>query len=104
MLIKAPGHTPGSQLVFVALADGREYLFAGDVGWSLANFGQARGRPRLTGELALHEERGAVLAQLRAINALMAAEPGLIVVPGHDLDFVRGAVARGNLTEGFAAP
>ena len=30
VLIKAPGHTPGSQLVYVCRADGRKYLFMGD--------------------------------------------------------------------------
>lgn len=34
VLIKAPGHTPGSQMVYVRLADGREILLAGDVAQS----------------------------------------------------------------------
>src|SRR3989442_414512 len=29
-VIKAPGHTPGSQMVFVALESGKEYLLIGD--------------------------------------------------------------------------
>src|SRR5438067_4778569 len=32
-LIKAPGHTPGSQMVYVALADGQECVLAGGVAW-----------------------------------------------------------------------
>jgi glyoxylase-like metal-dependent hydrolase (beta-lactamase superfamily II) len=31
VLIKAPGHTPGSQMVYVRLASGREALFIGDI-------------------------------------------------------------------------
>jgi glyoxylase-like metal-dependent hydrolase (beta-lactamase superfamily II) len=31
VLIKAPGHTPGSQMVYVKRADGQEILFLGDV-------------------------------------------------------------------------
>ena len=32
VLIKAPGHTPGHQMVYVRLASKRDYLFIGDVG------------------------------------------------------------------------
>src|SRR5262245_25783530 len=32
-LVKSPGHTPGSQMVFVALESGREYLLIGDAAW-----------------------------------------------------------------------
>ena len=31
VLIKAPGHTPGSQVVYVKLASGREVILSGDV-------------------------------------------------------------------------
>jgi glyoxylase-like metal-dependent hydrolase (beta-lactamase superfamily II) len=31
VLIKAPGHTPGSQMIYVALQSGKELLLAGDV-------------------------------------------------------------------------
>ena len=34
-LIKAPGHTPGSQMVYVVLQSGRELLLAGDVAWHM---------------------------------------------------------------------
>ncbi len=34
-LIKAPGHTPGSQMLYVALESGREYLFIGDTAWHM---------------------------------------------------------------------
>ena len=34
-LIKAPGHTPGSQMVYVALQSGKELLLAGDVAWHM---------------------------------------------------------------------
>jgi len=34
-LIKAPGHTPGSQMVYVALQSGKEVLLSGDVAWHM---------------------------------------------------------------------
>jgi glyoxylase-like metal-dependent hydrolase (beta-lactamase superfamily II) len=35
VLIKAPGHTPGSQMVYVALQSDKELLLAGDVAWHM---------------------------------------------------------------------
>src|SRR5262249_3277475 len=35
VLIRAPGHTPGSQMVYVRLEGGRELLFVGDVAWHM---------------------------------------------------------------------
>jgi glyoxylase-like metal-dependent hydrolase (beta-lactamase superfamily II) len=35
VLIAAPGHTPGNQMVFVRLHSGVEYLFVGDVTWHM---------------------------------------------------------------------
>jgi glyoxylase-like metal-dependent hydrolase (beta-lactamase superfamily II) len=37
VLIRAPGHTPGSQMVYVQTANGTEYLFTGDVAWHMRN-------------------------------------------------------------------
>jgi glyoxylase-like metal-dependent hydrolase (beta-lactamase superfamily II) len=36
VLVKMPGHTPGSQVVFVRLASGAELILAGDVAWHSA--------------------------------------------------------------------
>ena len=47
VLIKAPGHTPGSQIVYVKRADGTEYLFLGDVAWHWRNVEEVRTRARL---------------------------------------------------------
>ena len=46
VVIAAPGHTPGSQMVYVKLADGRELLFLGDVVWHLRNIEVQKERPR----------------------------------------------------------
>lgn len=103
VLVKTPGHSPGSQMIFAALADGRQYLFAGDIGWTRANIDRVRGRPRLTAEYMLHEDAAAVQGQLEMLNALAKAEPDLVIVPGHDLGFIRDAIARGMLIQGFSA-
>src|SRR5207302_7730055 len=43
-LIKAPGHTPGSQMVYVALESGREYLFIADTAWHMDSVRLIKGK------------------------------------------------------------
>jgi glyoxylase-like metal-dependent hydrolase (beta-lactamase superfamily II) len=102
VLAKAPGHTPGSQIIFVTLADGKEVLFIGDIGWSLRNVETGKGRPRLLSQFMLGEDRDAVFAQLAALKALHAAEPALAIVPGHDSAAIDALIADGTLVAGFA--
>ncbi|MFM8495078.1 MAG: MBL fold metallo-hydrolase [Planctomycetia bacterium] len=47
VLIPAPGHTPGSVLFFVQMADGRKVLFIGDIVWTMSNIRDQTGRSRL---------------------------------------------------------
>jgi glyoxylase-like metal-dependent hydrolase (beta-lactamase superfamily II) len=105
VLVRAPGHTPGSQLVYVQRADGAELLFLGDVAWMMENVERVRERARLV-TLLMKEDRGAVLQQLAAVKALKDAEPKLGVVAGHDGDQVEALAAKGLLVKGFvvAAP
>lgn len=100
VLIRAPGHTPGSQMVYVKTDTGREFLFIGDVAWKRRNIDLVRERARLVTWL-LGEDRQAVLNQLNALNMLALAHPDLVIVPGHDGDVVAGLVATGNLAPGF---
>ena len=84
VVIPAPSHTPGSQMIFVRLADGREYLFTGDIATMARNWEQLRARSRLVGTYFAAEDRREVYAWLRTIRALKAAASRLQVVPGHD--------------------
>jgi glyoxylase-like metal-dependent hydrolase (beta-lactamase superfamily II) len=104
VLIKAAGHSPGSQMIYVALQNGAEYLFVGDIGWSLRNIEEVRGRPRLVSQLMLNEDRDRVFGQLQALHDLHATEPALIMVPGHDQVYLDALVADGRMIAGFAAP
>ena len=101
VLIRAPGHTPGSQMVFVQRADGRELLFVGDIAWTMRNIETGQGRPRLMSEFMLHEDRNAVYAELATLKALHESEPALLMVPGHDPAAVAALVASGALTAEF---
>jgi glyoxylase-like metal-dependent hydrolase (beta-lactamase superfamily II) len=100
VLVKSPGHTPGSQMVYVQRADGRELLFLGDVSWRIRNIEHVRERP-LFMTLLIGEDRQAVLAQFQALHALRAAEPALALVPGHDGPAVQALADAGLLQAGF---
>lgn len=100
VLIKAPGHTPGSQIVYVQRADGAEYLFLGDVAWHQQNVDEVRTRARLA-TLVMGEDRGGVLLQLKELNRIQAAEKNVHLVPGHDAPRIAELVAGGFLKQGF---
>jgi len=101
VLIKAPGHTPGSQLVYVKRADGTEILFLGDVAWQRRNIDVQRERARLVTWLMLKEDRDAVMLELAEFKRLREAEPKLEIMPGHDPDALDHFISGGLLIKGF---
>ena len=92
-LIKAAGHTPGSQMVYVALESGREYLLIGDATWHMDGVRLMKGKdaPWVT------EDQPAVLAQLTWLNGLSRSAPSLVVVASHDEEQHVELVAKGVL-------
>lgn len=100
VLIKSPGHTPGSQMVYVQRADGRELLLMGDVSWHMRNIDLVRERP-LFMTLIVGEDRAQVMGEFQALHDLHVAEPKLNLVPGHDGDVVRALTAEGVVSQGF---
>lgn len=99
VLKKAAGHTPGSQMVFVTLADGRELLFVGDVVWNLDAITELRYRTRLITDWIIGEDREAAIHQLRALRDLHDAGEVEIVI-AHD----RRTHERARIEEGFVLP
>lgn len=92
-LIKASGHTPGSQMVYVALESGGEYLFIGDAAWHMD------GVRRIIGKDApwIAEDQSAVMDQLRWLNALSRSEPRMVIVASHDDEERVRLIAEGKL-------
>ena len=101
VLIKAPGHTPGSQMVYVQRADGTEYLFLGDVAWTLRNVELVRERARLITQFMIREDRDAVMLELAELHRIHEAEPALHMIPGHDARVLAASLKDGLLIEGF---
>ena len=85
VVIPAGSHTPGSQMIFVRLADGKEFLFAGDIATFDISWQEIRARSRLVGDYIAKEDRAEVYAWLRTIAKLKTEAPGLNIVPGHEI-------------------
>jgi glyoxylase-like metal-dependent hydrolase (beta-lactamase superfamily II) len=97
VLIKAPGHTQGHQMVYAQLSGGREFLFIGDIGWSLDNITELKLRPE--GTIArIGEDPEALMQQMTWIKDRMDQD-GLIVIPSHDDLLIKRYVAQGILED-----
>jgi glyoxylase-like metal-dependent hydrolase (beta-lactamase superfamily II) len=89
-LIKAAGHTPGSQMMFITLDSGREYLLIGDTAWHMD------GVRKTTGKDApwIVEDTAAVNDQLKWLSNLLASEKNLVIVASHDDDEHKDLIGR----------
>ncbi|MBA2919389.1 MULTISPECIES: MBL fold metallo-hydrolase [Sphingomonas] len=101
VLIRAPGHTPGSQMIYVRRADGREFLFTGDAASMADNVRLQRIRSRLVTDFFTHENRRAVILQTIALHRLTAEHPQLVLVPGHDGAAIAALQHAGLLVQSF---
>ena len=99
-LIKAPGHTPGSQMVYVALESGAEYLLIADTAWHMDGVREIKGKdaPWLT------EDENSIMAQLKWLNGLNATEKNLFIVASHDEEQRMQLIQRGVLGDGLELP
>jgi glyoxylase-like metal-dependent hydrolase (beta-lactamase superfamily II) len=91
--IKSPGHTPGSQMVYIVLESGREYLLIGDVAWHMDGVRSITGKdaPWVT------EDLPAVMDQLRWLNDLSHTEKNVVIVASHDDELHGDLMQRGML-------
>ena len=91
-IIKAPGHTPGSQMIYIALESGKEYLLVGDAAWHMDGVRLVRGKdaPWVT------EDERALMDQLRWLNGL-STERNLFIVASHDAEEHRELIQKGIL-------
>jgi glyoxylase-like metal-dependent hydrolase (beta-lactamase superfamily II) len=96
-LVKAPGHTPGSQMIYVALSSGREFLFAGDAAWHMDGVRTVTGKdaPWIT------EDTDKVNAELKWLNQLSSTEKNLTIVVSHDEEQRLAYIRQGLLGDGL---
>jgi glyoxylase-like metal-dependent hydrolase (beta-lactamase superfamily II) len=101
VLIKAPGHTPGQQIIYVKTTTGR-YLFVGDVVWNRENLARGVNRPLLV-SLVLKENVDPARGEIRwMIDNLYANPSNTIIYPiSHDIRQLEEYIQAGVITEGF---
>ncbi len=83
VVVPAPGHTPGSVIVFLALPDGRRYAMVGDLVWQLEGISLREERPWLQHWLADADPAGLRENMLR-MAAIAQKFPDITIVPAHD--------------------
>lgn len=99
VLIKAPGHTPGSQLVYVRVGSGAEIILAGDVAWNMAGIETQGQKPDASTRSFGGEDRESVANELRWLRRI--AGPQTTVVVSHDVAWINTLIGRGLLASGF---
>ncbi len=98
VLIKAPGHTPGSQMVYVRTARGRELVLAGDVAWAMAGVEGNRQKPEAVSQ-RFREDRALIAPEIAWLHGLAAQHVAVVV--SHDDASVTGLVRQGVLADGL---
>jgi len=84
VVVPAPGHTPGSVIIFVTLYNGKHYAFVGDLVWQLEGITLREERPGITRRKADTDAEGTRENLLHMI-AIKERLPELIIVPAHDI-------------------
>jgi glyoxylase-like metal-dependent hydrolase (beta-lactamase superfamily II) len=91
VLIKAPGHSVDSQMVFVALAAGREVLHSVDSAWNMENIRQVKGKAAPW----VKENKPQIMGQLRWLNTVIRNEADLTILVTHDDELYRTLTGSG---------
>jgi glyoxylase-like metal-dependent hydrolase (beta-lactamase superfamily II) len=84
VVVPAPGHTPGSIVVFLALPSGKRYALLGDLVWQLEGISLPAERPWLPRWL-LDEDTAKVRESITRIAAIHKRHPQLQLLPAHDV-------------------
>jgi glyoxylase-like metal-dependent hydrolase (beta-lactamase superfamily II) len=80
VLVRAPGHSPDSQMVYIRLASGREILHSVDAAWVTDNIREVKGKAAPW----VKEDAAAVMGQLRWLKAIGESERDLTILVTHD--------------------
>jgi glyoxylase-like metal-dependent hydrolase (beta-lactamase superfamily II) len=102
VLIKAPGHTPGQQIIYVVTKAGGEYLFVGDIVWSRENLKREVNRPLLI-SLMLKEDLDSARGEIRWVIDTLYKNPNntITYVISHDGQQLKEYIGAGVIAEGF---
>jgi hypothetical protein len=96
MMVRAPGHTPGSQ---IGLASGREIMLIGDIVWRMIGLELRHQKPDSVSKL-LHEDRTTIGQEMTWLDDVVRPA-GLVVVASHDGSAIHALVRAGMLRQGL---
>jgi len=82
-VVPAPGHTPGSVIVFLTLPGGKRYALVGDLAWQREGITEREERPWPLRSLA-DIDPSAVRDGLRHMAAVAARFPDMVLAPAHE--------------------
>jgi glyoxylase-like metal-dependent hydrolase (beta-lactamase superfamily II) len=99
VLIRAPGHTPGSQMVYVKLASGREVVLVGDVVWHSAGIEMGQQKPDSTSK-QMGEDRVAIGQEIAWLKQDVVPA-GIAVAVSHDGTELQRLTRQGVLAQGL---
>lgn len=83
VVVPAPGHTPGSVIVFVTLPSMKRFAFVGDLAWQREGITEREERPFIQRSLA-DSDADVLRESLLRMTALHERFPELVLVPAHD--------------------
>lgn len=97
VLIKAAGHTPGSQIVYVKLDSGTEILLVGDVVWLTVALESGSQKP-LSVSTELGEDRNALIQQIKWLQKMQKTSTHIVVA--HDARALDVLIEKGVIKDG----
>jgi N-acyl homoserine lactone hydrolase len=83
VLVPAPGHTPGSVIVFVTLPGGTRHALLGDLVWQKEGILRPAERPWFARRM-LAEDDAQVRAAIARVASIQRRWPDVVLVPAHD--------------------
>lgn len=83
VIVPAPGHTPGSIITFITLANGTRYALVGDLVWQKEGIELPAERPWPI-RLIVDSSSAQVRENIVHMRQLLARFPSLVIVPAHD--------------------
>jgi len=85
VVVPAPGHTPGSVIIFVTLPNGTRYAFVGDLVYQLEGITLREERSWFVRRMGADVDAAGNRENLLRMIALKQRLPELIIVPAHDM-------------------
>jgi glyoxylase-like metal-dependent hydrolase (beta-lactamase superfamily II) len=99
VLIRSPGHSPDSQMVYIRLQSGGEILHSVDSAWIMDNIHELKGKAAPW----VKEDVAAVMAQLRWLQEIAQTESNVTILVTHDDELFERLTRGGGIGAQLAA-